>query len=196
MRILPVVLICRTCRRLRRRANQWPFFARPALTQRGASRSSRNVVRDMMDAQAALDERRRRIRQRRVVLISRRWDQVSSDDLETTVAKKPGHRGERAISRKAIVQGMPACSGVPVATCLRAFFTCTQGCGCGHAPGIPCALFFKRDDDDAKLGHFVLRDRGRSSLRGAQRRSNPDYLRGGSLDCFASLAMTNAMFDS
>jgi hypothetical protein len=24
----------------------------------------------------------------------RRWDQVCSDDLRTTVAKKPGHRGE------------------------------------------------------------------------------------------------------
>src|SRR5579871_1867671 len=29
-----------------------------------------------------------------------------------------------------------------------------------------------------------------SSLRGAKRRSNPDWHRGGSLDCFASLAMT------
>jgi len=29
-----------------------------------------------------------------------------------------------------------------------------------------------------------------TSLRGAQRRSNPDFPRGGSLDCFAALAMT------
>src|SRR5262249_35700674 len=42
----------------------------------------------------------------------------------------------------------------------------------------------------------VLRRAGRSrayvtSLRGAQRRSNPEPFHGGSLDCFASLAMTN-----
>jgi hypothetical protein len=28
-----------------------------------------------------------------------------------------------------------------------------------------------------------------------QRRSNPDYLRGDTLDCFASLAMTEWLFD-
>jgi len=34
----------------------------------------------------------------------------------------PTHRGERGVSRKAIVQGMPDCFGVPVVTMLVCFF--------------------------------------------------------------------------
>jgi len=41
----------------------------------------------------ALDERCRCGRQSRVVLIPRRWDQVLSDELKTTVAIKPGTPG-------------------------------------------------------------------------------------------------------
>jgi len=48
-----------------------------------------------MDARAAQDERGNRGRRRRVVLISRRWDQALSDDLKAMVANKPGHRGAR-----------------------------------------------------------------------------------------------------
>jgi hypothetical protein len=40
--------------RLCRRANHWFLFARPALAKRDASRSSRNVARDAMDALAQL----------------------------------------------------------------------------------------------------------------------------------------------
>jgi hypothetical protein len=39
-----------------------------------------------------------------------------------TVARKPGHRGERAISRKTIAQGVPGETGVPVVTTLVCFF--------------------------------------------------------------------------
>jgi hypothetical protein len=46
-----------------------------------------------------------------------------------------------------------------VVTCLRAFFICTQGCGCGSASGIPCALLISRDALYASLGHFVSRER-------------------------------------
>jgi len=55
-------------------------------------------------------------------------------------------------------------------------------------------------NDENHSGAFASREGGGSSLRGAERRrvrrsstseggSNPEYLRGGSLDCFASLAM-------
>ena len=54
------------------------------------------------------------VRQKRVVLIPRRWNQPAGPEPGGTAAKKPGHRGERAISRKTIAQGRPACSGVPV----------------------------------------------------------------------------------
>ena len=53
--------------------------------------------RDAMDAEAVRDERGRCGRRNRVVLISRRWDQVSWMLIrEATVARTPGHRGERA----------------------------------------------------------------------------------------------------
>src|SRR5690349_21490989 len=40
---------------------------------------------------------------------------------------------------------MPECFGVPVVTCLRAFFTCTQGCGCDEHPAFPAPSFLERD---------------------------------------------------
>jgi len=48
-----------------------------------------------MDAFVSQDERRAADERNRVVLISRRWDQVSNDEFEATEANKPGLRGER-----------------------------------------------------------------------------------------------------
>ena len=42
---------------------------------------------------------------------------------------------------KTIARGMPGVSGVTVVTNSCAFYSCTRGCGCADAPGIPCALF-------------------------------------------------------
>src|SRR5262249_46711528 len=55
---------------------------------------------------------------------------------------------------------MPDRFGVPVVTCLRAFFHCTQGCGCDRAPHSLRPLF-SGVTDDASLGHFVPRECGR-----------------------------------
>jgi hypothetical protein len=54
------------------------------------------------------------------------------------VARKPGHQGERVISRKAIAQEMP---GVPV-TCgdYRVLTTFAHGLRVHRAPGVSCAL--------------------------------------------------------
>jgi len=51
------------------------------------------------------------VRRSRVVLTPRRWRQVFGKLtlLRATVTKKPGHRGEREISRKTIAQGRPEC---------------------------------------------------------------------------------------
>src|SRR5436305_13401478 len=38
-------------------------------------------------------------------------------DLHVTVAKKPAHRGEHEVSRKAIAQGMSDCLRCPVCSC-------------------------------------------------------------------------------
>jgi hypothetical protein len=75
-----------------------------------------------------------------------------------TVAIKPGHRGERVISRKTIAQGRPECFGVPVfARVLSALISRTRGCGCDVHPAFPAPLI-SRAEDDAKLGHFVPRE--------------------------------------
>jgi hypothetical protein len=67
-----------------------------------------------MDAHAPQDERRRRGRPSRVVPIPRRWGQVCDVMiLQTTVANRPGHRGERGAVVNTIAQGRP----MPWLTC-------------------------------------------------------------------------------
>ena len=61
----------------------------------------------------------------------------------TTGARQPGSRGERAISRKAIAQGMPddLAERVVPSPC----FFCARGPRVRPSPGIPCSLSFQRD---------------------------------------------------
>src|ERR1700687_2240594 len=69
------------------------------------------------------------------------------EDAQATVTIKPGHRGEREVSRKTIARGMPG------------LLRCTCGdyarvlCLISHArlrvhwaPGIPCALCYQRGE--------------------------------------------------
>src|SRR5207237_9484316 len=46
------------------------------------------------------------------------------------VARKPGHQGERGISRKPSCREGRNCFGEPVVTTLVRFFVCVRGCGC------------------------------------------------------------------
>src|SRR6266403_1927826 len=43
------------------------------------------------------------------------------EEAQATVSSKPGHRGEREVSRKTIARGMPGRSGVTVVTMLVCF---------------------------------------------------------------------------
>jgi len=52
---------------------------------------------------------------------------------EAMVARKPGHQGERAISRKTIARGMPGDSGVTVVTNACAFYTAHAAAGAPSA---------------------------------------------------------------
>src|SRR5438445_11453681 len=97
MRKLPVVLLCRRLQHLPRRANQWLPSARPALDQEGRFAIVTNVGCGMRwtlwrrKTSGAIGGRRRR-----VVLAPRRWCQVFAESsARATVAKEPGHRGER-----------------------------------------------------------------------------------------------------
>ena len=97
-----------------------------------------------------------------MVLTPRRWCQVRGKQNFSwmTVARKPGHRGERGVSRKPLRREGRDASAEPVCSC--AFF-----CACLHtrprvqrAPGFPCALLFlSRAAIDAKLGRIAPRDR-------------------------------------
>src|SRR5258707_9477030 len=62
------------------------------------------------------------------------------EDAQATVSNKPGHRGEREVSRKTIARGMPGRSGVTVVTMLVCFFHLHARLRVHRAPGIPCAL--------------------------------------------------------
>ena len=76
-------------------------------------RNVTNAGRDAVDADGAVDDGAGGERRSRVVLMPRRWHQVGEEQFSPMrVARKPGHPGERVISRKTIARGMPGDSGV------------------------------------------------------------------------------------
>jgi hypothetical protein len=97
---LPVVPMCRIPSGLPEHPNQWLSFLRPALT-RGAFRDRHERwARDAMDAthRSAIFARTSDVFADGEVVWSWRPDagaKFRNDDCEATVAKEPGHRGER-----------------------------------------------------------------------------------------------------
>src|SRR5213596_991673 len=78
-----------------------------------------------------------------------------------TVSNKPGHRGEREVSRKTIARGMPGRSGVTVVTMLVCFVLFrTRGCGRIKRPAFPAPSDFLGGWLLQKLGRLAPRDRG------------------------------------
>jgi hypothetical protein len=87
-----------------------------------------------------------------------------ADDVSaTTGAKKPGPRGERAISRKAIAQGRPECPAEPVVP--SPCFFVARGPWARRSPGLPCALDFEGSLDAAQPGRKAPRDGARAPRR-------------------------------
>jgi hypothetical protein len=101
-------------------------------------------------------------RRNRVVLISRRWDQVSQMSCEATVAIKPGTPGRARDKPKTIAQGRPECFGEPVVL-LVCFLPLHTRLRVRKTPGFPCALRFRGHILDAQLGQIMPRDYGCSS---------------------------------
>ena len=76
-----------------------------------------------------------------------------------TVTRRIRRRGEHGISRKAIAQGMPECSAVPVCSCafsMHIFAHETAGAACTRHSLLP--LFFWRDKVHANLGRSAPRE--------------------------------------
>jgi hypothetical protein len=75
---------------------------------------------------------------------------------QATVAKEPGHRGEREISRKTIACGNAGRSGVLVVARVRSTNTkCTRGCGCSGHPAFPTPSSGRKIK--ARLGRIASR---------------------------------------
>ena len=77
---------------------------------------------------------------------------------QATVANKPGHRGERDISRKTIARGMPGVSGVTVVTNACAFYTPHAAAGASSARHSLRPLI-SESGTEAKLARNARRDR-------------------------------------
>jgi hypothetical protein len=128
-----------------------------------------------------------------------------SDRSRATVANKPGHRGERGAAVNTIAQGMPTfwltCSDV--ARVLLSF--AHEAMGAARRPVFPApSSFFKGRACLHHPGAIASRDCGGVSPRHCEERSDKiaeqfcaeatkqsRSLHGNSLDCFASLAMTD-----
>ena len=129
------------------------IFAHP-VPLRGALAIVTIVGRGAVDADVATDERGRGVRQKRVVLTPRCWRQCSWGNRfqGATVAKEPSHRGELAISRKAIAQGMSDVLRCPVCSCAASFCTLHTRPRVQRASGIPCALWILGGEEFARPG--------------------------------------------
>src|SRR4029453_319344 len=62
------------------------------------------------------------------------------EDAQATVSSKPGHRGEREVSRKTIARGMPGDFRCDRGDYTRVLSTLHTRLRALRAPGIPCAL--------------------------------------------------------
>src|SRR5258705_10752459 len=117
--------------------------------QRGVSRTSRTRVGDAVDA-AASGARKRAGR----MMLMRTAKSCGSDapmlasslreEAQATVSNKPGHRGEREVSRKTIARGMPGLLRCTCGDYTRVLTThCTRGCGCIGHPAFLRPLFIE-----------------------------------------------------
>src|SRR5712672_3066821 len=85
------------------------------------------------------------------------------EEARATVSNKPGHRGEREVSRKTIARGMPGETGVTVVTNSYACFIFMRGCGCIERPAFPAPSDFFGRTVVAQLGRIAPRECGHLS---------------------------------
>src|SRR5258706_16017997 len=96
------------------------------------------------------------------------------EEAQATVSNKPGHRGEREVSRKTIARGMPGDFRCDRGDYARVFVFYTRGCGCIVRPAFPAPSHFlggwffakTRTHRAARTRSLVL-EIGATSLRGA-----------------------------
>jgi hypothetical protein len=104
-----------------------------------------------------------------------------------TVAREPGHRGEREVSRKTTAQGKPACFRLNLWSYPRAFY-CTGPMGAIGARLSLRPLQERRANARARLGLIMSRERGRTSQAGFVRRPPSNLRRNGELAWYDRVA--------
>src|SRR5712664_3003878 len=88
------------------------------------------------------------------------------EEAQITVSNKPGHRGEREVSRKTIARGMPGETGVTVVTMLVCFLFRTRGCGRIARPAFPAPSDLRGREIQVKLARkAAARSRSRVCMR-------------------------------
>jgi hypothetical protein len=163
----------------------------PSVLLRRASAVVTAVGRVAVDATVAIDERSSSVRQKRVVLTPVVWRQVLK---KLTLPRGDGgnrastHRGERAISRKAIAQGMSDVLRCPVCSCALCFVLPHMRSRVQRASGIPCALWIGGWEVQEQTSGARRRENAKlhqPSLRGAlaTKQSTSPLCR--TMDCFA-----------
>src|SRR5881396_657690 len=81
------------------------------------------------------------------------------EEAQMTVSNKPGHRGEREVSRKTIARGMPGLLRCTCGDYARVLCFISHARLRAHqAPGIPCALCFFGRTVLASLGRIAPRE--------------------------------------
>ena len=107
------------------------------------------------------------------------------------MARKPGRRGERAISRKPLRREGRDVSGEPVVTNSCAFYFRTRGCGCLGHPAFPAPSVFLREMTMQTSGEIVPRECwGVTPVIARSEATKQSILSlRRAMDCFASLAM-------
>ena len=144
--------------------------------ERGGSRSSRTRGGMRWTRKFATDERKPSGRQRRVVPTPRRWCQVRGKQNfpRATVARKPGHRGERGISRRNHCAGKVGMPPLDLYARVRFFVqVCTRDRGCSAHPAFPAPSSLSRAANRRKArAHRAARTRERVSRVTLQRSSS------------------------
>src|SRR5258708_38680564 len=113
-----------------------------------------------MDVRAATDVCGLSVRRSRVVLTPRCWRQVAWRYSRSDGGKRAVHRGELAISRKAIAQGRPECSSCPVCSCALLFAQIArETAGAASTRSSLRPLSSGGTNEDANLGRNAPRDR-------------------------------------
>jgi hypothetical protein len=154
MRVLPVVLLCRSYQLLLKIRNSPILPAIPPRHEGRYGQSSRNVRWGAMDVWAASDGRSPCMRRNRVVPMPRRWHQVGGRAMSALRARHAGsaddggyqarHSGESAYKP---LDHRAGNAGMFRRTCgdlLACFLHLHARLRVRQTPGIPCALVSRR----------------------------------------------------